>query len=215
MERGETLRDTLIEHVLGGKPLPGATVHLFWTQMVEAIYYMHQLGIVHGDVKPENFIQVGADGSALRLIDMGISFRLPPNVTSRLKTAAGTPGKFVRCSNHSTLIVALFSIDYVSPEMVNSRVGLSSKSKCGYKADIWALGVILFEMAFGYRPLQSLRSNEAKLNFLGKLRRDISIPPHPDKQLRDILKRCLRSNPRRRLSAEEVFNHPYVSGRRK
>ncbi|CAF1023971.1 unnamed protein product [Adineta ricciae] len=196
MERGETLRDTLIEHVLGGKPLPGATVHLFWTQMVEAIYYMHQLGIVHGDVKPENFIQVGADGSALRLIDMGISFRLPPNVTSRLKTAAGTP-------------------DYVSPEMVNSRVGLSSKSKCGYKADIWALGVILFEMAFGYRPLQSLRSNEAKLNFLGKLRRDISIPPHPDKQLRDILKRCLRSNPRRRPGADEVFNHPYVSGRRK
>jgi serine/threonine protein kinase len=61
--------------------------------MVEAIYYMHQIGIVHGDCKPENFIQVGPGGQTLRLIDMGISFELPPNVTSRLKTAAGTPGK--------------------------------------------------------------------------------------------------------------------------
>jgi len=93
MERGETLRDTLIEHVLTKKLLPGATIHLFWSQMVEAIYYMHQIGIVHGDCKPENFIQVGPGGQTLRLIDMGISFELPPNVTSRLKTAAGTPGK--------------------------------------------------------------------------------------------------------------------------
>lgn len=99
--------------------------------------------------------------------------------------------------------------------MVSSRVGLSSKSRCGYKADVWALGVILYEMAYGYRPLQSLRTNEAKLNYLGKLRRDINIPPHPNKQLRDVLKGCLRTNPRRRLSAEEVFNHPYVSGRRR
>ncbi|CAF0831353.1 unnamed protein product [Adineta steineri] len=196
MERGETLRDTLMDHVLSGKPLPASQAHRFWSQMVESIYYMHSIGIVHGDVKPENFIQLGADGSVLRLIDMGISFHLPPNVTSRLKTAAGTP-------------------DYVSPEMVNSRIGMSSRSKTGYKADIWALGVILFEMAFGYRPLQSLRSNEAKLNFLGKLRRDITIPSHPDKQLRDVLKRCLRANPRRRPNAEEVFNHPYVSGKRK
>ncbi|CAF5101333.1 unnamed protein product, partial [Rotaria magnacalcarata] len=46
--------------------------------------------------------------------------------------------------------------------MVSSRVGSSSRSKCGYKADIWALGVILFEMAFGYRPLQGLSSNSEK-----------------------------------------------------
>lgn len=96
--------------------------------------------------------------------------------------------------------------------MVNTRVGRSSHSRCGYKADVWALGVILYEMAFNHRPLQSLPNNDAKLSFLGKLRRDISIPKHPDKQLRDVLKRCLRSNPRRRYNVEQVFNHPYISG---
>jgi len=99
--------------------------------------------------------------------------------------------------------------------MVNSRVGMSAHSKCGYKSDVWALGVILYEMAFGYRPLQALRSNEAKLNFLGRLRRDMVIPEHPDPQLRDVLKRCLRADPRRRPTIEEVYNHPYLSARRR
>jgi serine/threonine protein kinase len=94
MERGETFRDTLIEYVLSDTQMPLSLVRKYWSQMVEAIYYMHQIGIVHGDCKPENFIQVGPDGTQLRLIDMGISFHLPPNVTSRLQTAAGTPGKF-------------------------------------------------------------------------------------------------------------------------
>jgi serine/threonine protein kinase len=94
MELGETLRDTLVEHMLDKRQISPTLIHQFWSQMVEAIYYMHQIGIVHGDVKPENFIEVGPDGKTLRLIDMGISFQLPPNMTSRLKTAAGTPGKF-------------------------------------------------------------------------------------------------------------------------
>jgi serine/threonine protein kinase len=94
MERGETFRDTLVEYLLTKTPMPPSMIHRFWSQMVEAIYYMHTIGIVHGDCKPENFIQVGSDGTSLRLIDMGISFQLPPNITSRLQTAAGTPGKF-------------------------------------------------------------------------------------------------------------------------
>ena len=96
MELGRTFRDTLIEYVVGATPMPPGLIRRFWSQMVEAIYYMHQISIVHGDCKPENFIQVGPDGSTLRLIDMGISFQLPPNVTSHLQTAAGTPGRILR-----------------------------------------------------------------------------------------------------------------------
>jgi len=94
MERGETFRNTLVQYLLSGTVMPIYLIRKFWSQMIEAIYYMHEIGIVHGDCKPENFIQVGADGMKLRLIDMGISFQLPPNVTSRLQTAAGTPGNF-------------------------------------------------------------------------------------------------------------------------
>ena len=92
MERGDTFRDTLTGHMLRHEPIPPSSIQHYWFQMVEAIAYLHRIGFVHGDCKPENFIQVGPDRDILRLIDMGISFRLPPNVTSRLKTATGTPG---------------------------------------------------------------------------------------------------------------------------
>ena len=93
MERGETLRDTLVDYMIRGKKVPPELTRQFWSQMVAAIGYMHRNRIVHGDCKPENFIQVSPNGSVLKLIDMGISYRLPPNVTSHLRTAAGTPGK--------------------------------------------------------------------------------------------------------------------------
>ena len=95
--------------------------------------------------------------------------------------------------------------------MINSRIGSSARSRYGYKADVWALGIILFEMAFGFRPLQALGGNQTKINFLGKLRRDILIPEHHDKQLRDILKLCLRSNHRRRPTIEQLLTHPFLA----
>ena len=95
MERGATLRDLLVSHMLRKQPIPPLLIRHFWFQMVEAISYMHRINIVHGDCKPENFIQVGPDRKSLRLIDMGISFQLPDNATSLLKTFTGTPGKYL------------------------------------------------------------------------------------------------------------------------
>ena len=95
MERGKTFRDTLVEYMYGRTQMSSSLIKKYWSQMADAVAHMHRLGIVHGDIKPENFIQVGRDGAKIRLIDMGISFQLPPNETSRLKTASGTPGKIL------------------------------------------------------------------------------------------------------------------------
>lgn len=95
--------------------------------------------------------------------------------------------------------------------MINSQIGTSARSIYGYKADVWALGVILYEMTFGVRPLQGLGGNATKLGFLGRLQSNIRIPAHSDKQLRDILQRCLRADPRRRPTIEQVLNHPYLT----
>lgn len=193
MELGQVFRDTMIYHVMNRKSMPIDMIRHFWAQMVASIYYLHDIGIVHGDCKPENFIHVGKDGQTLHLIDMGISFQLPPDVTSRLKTAAGTP-------------------DYVAPEMVSSRIGSSRYSKCGFKSDVWALGVILFEMTFGFRPLRALPDQQSKLRFLARLKRDLPIPKHHDKKLSSVLKGCLRYNPRKRFDIEQVFDHPFLKG---
>ncbi|CAF1273461.1 unnamed protein product [Adineta steineri] len=97
MERGGTFRDTLIQFLRLGMRMPLSYVQKFWSQMVSAIYYMHHAGIVHGDCKPENFIQVGKHGGTLRLIDM-----------AKRRIWAGTP-------------------DYSAPEMHKSSIGLPPK----------------------------------------------------------------------------------------
>lgn len=97
---------------------------------------------------------------------------------------------------------------------MKTRVRGTDHSRTGYKADVWALGIILFEMTFAFRPLQSFPNNNLKLSYLNRLRGDIDIPKHPDKQLRAVLRGCLRSNPRRRLSIEQVLRHPYLTRRR-
>ena len=93
MERGETFRDTLMNYLRMQKPIPTKLIRRYWSQMVEAIAYLHRLDIVHADCKPENFIRLGSDGTSLRLIDMGISFELESNQTSQLRTMVGTPGE--------------------------------------------------------------------------------------------------------------------------
>ena len=95
--------------------------------------------------------------------------------------------------------------------MVNARTGRFGRSRFGYKADVWALGIILYEMTFGIRPLQSLPNNNVKLSYLSRLRGDIPIPNHPDKDLRNVLRGCLRSNPRRRLTIDKVLKHSYLT----
>ena len=95
--------------------------------------------------------------------------------------------------------------------MVNSRVPGSGLSRIGYKSDVWALGVILFEMTYGFRPLQAFPNNEAKLIFLDRLKRDLKIPKHPNKNLSDVLRRCLRTNERKRASIEDILKHPYLT----
>jgi serine/threonine protein kinase len=97
--------------------------------------------------------------------------------------------------------------------MINNRIGQSNQAVYGYKADIWALGIILFEMAFGFRPLQHLNGKETKLEYLAQLRHGIPIPDHPDKQLRKVLEQCLCSNPDDRPSAEKLLKHRFLTGR--
>ena len=97
--------------------------------------------------------------------------------------------------------------------MINSRVGQSAQAIYGYKADIWALGVILFEMAFGFRPLQHLGDKETKIGFLANLQDDLPIPDHSDKQLRKVLEQCLRTDPHQRPDIEKILKHRFLTRR--
>ncbi|HUJ30103.1 MAG TPA: protein kinase [Candidatus Acidoferrum sp.] len=131
--QGETLRRRLAAGALEIREL----VRL-GAEIASALEAAHSRGVVHGDIKPENIV-VQPQGS-VKLFDFGIARQtvadtasatrtLPPSAEASSPEVAGT-------------------LAYMAPEILR---GDSSDSR----ADLYALGVVLFELASGYRPFQA------------------------------------------------------------
>ncbi|XP_040284621.1 LOW QUALITY PROTEIN: dual specificity protein kinase TTK [Bufo bufo] len=165
----------------------------YWKNMLEACHTIHQHGIVHSDLKPANFIIV--DGM-LKLIDFGIANQIQPDVTSIVKDSqVGT-------------------INYMPPEAIKDTTSFGDngrpKSKISPKGDVWSLGCILYCMTYGKTPFQHITNQITKLHAILDPSHVIEIPDIPEKDLQDVLRKCLVRNPKERISIAELLAHPYV-----
>jgi len=124
--KGQTLRTLLEEQA--PNPLPVAEAIRITSQICETLLYCHEQGIFHRDIKPEN-IMIQEDGS-IKIIDFGIALlEGARRVTWRgLSNTVGTP-------------------DYMSPEQLKGERGMAG-------SDIYAVGVILYEMLCGHTPFE-------------------------------------------------------------
>uniref|UniRef100_A0A8C1P348 Dual specificity protein kinase TTK n=1 Tax=Cyprinus carpio TaxID=7962 RepID=A0A8C1P348_CYPCA len=162
----------------------------YWRNMLEAVHTIHKHGIVHSDLKPANFVIVDA---SLKLIDFGIANRIQPDVTSIMKDSqVGT-------------------LNYMPPEAIkdtssNGKPG----SKISAKGDVWSLGCILYCMTYGKTPFQNITNQISKIHAIIDPSHEIDFPDVPEKDLLDVLKRCLVRNPRERISISELLDHPYL-----
>jgi serine/threonine protein kinase len=141
----------------------------------DALDYMHKHGVVHRDLKPEN-IMVGADDS-IKLIDFGIAMKEDARrlTFTELSPALGTP-------------------DYIAPEQVKGQRG-------DQRSDIYALGVMLYEMLAGQPPYTGPNPlavmNERLLHDPEPIRK---LNPEVSPQLEEILLRALERDPRHRYA---------------
>ncbi|XP_068616410.1 dual specificity protein kinase Ttk [Brachionichthys hirsutus] len=163
----------------------------YWKNMLEAVQTIHKHGIVHSDLKPANFVIVNA---SLKLIDFGIANKIQPDVTSIMKDSqVGT-------------------LNYMPPETIRDTSSQSGKarSKISPKGDVWSLGCILYCMTYGRTPFQSITNQIAKLHAIIDPSYKIEFSDLSEKDLMDVLKRCLVRNPRERISITELLEHPYL-----
>jgi serine/threonine-protein kinase Chk1 len=160
--------------------------HLYFTQLISGIGFIHSKGVAHRDIKPEN-IMVDADGN-LKIGDFGLSalFRNP------------TDGSIRYCSS------SCGSPPYIAPEVIGKKYAAN-------KADVWSCGVVLFVLCCGITPWAAPIPDDPDFHTYvrekGRVNDEIwaKVPLGALSLLRSMLK----LDPNERYGVDEVRNHPW------
>ncbi len=176
---------TLAEILATGGPLaPDEAVNVAG-QIADALEAAHEAGIIHRDLKPANIKR--RDDDVVKVLDFGLAKGLAPADEAN---AASSPTVLSPAVTHHGVILG--TAGYMSPEQARGRAA-------DKRADIWAFGVVLYEMLVG-RPLFSGETVTETIASVIKdpLRLD-ALPPATPPALRRLLARCLERDPKLRL----------------
>jgi len=154
---------------------------------LQAVSVVHKAGVLHLDLKPQNFILVAGQ---IKLIDFGLSLSVPN--TKTLQTS--------RPSRCGTWV-------YASPE------SLTLSPKGGFqvsdKSDVWSLGISLYFMVHQELPYDVPSSETEIVYYPLEFPTDVG---NNDPEVTKVLKSCLQLDPAKRPSVEQLLRHRYLRG---
>ena len=180
---GETLSDRLAS---GALPV-GESLEIA-RQIAEALEAAHEKGIVHRDLKPSN-VQITPDGR-VKLLDFGLAKALDPDPSA---SGVDSLSRSPTISHQMTGVgVILGTAAYMSPEQVRGR-------SVDRRGDIWALGVVLYEMLTGRRLFTGDTVSDTLASVLKTDPEWSRLPPETPLTVRRLLVRCLERDPKQRL----------------
>ena len=173
-------------------PIPVEEALAIATQIAEALEAAHEKGIVHRDLKPAN-VKLTPDGK-VKVLDFGLA-----KAWAGEGAASGSSSSVdlsqsptLAHSGHPRRAMILGTAAYMSPEQARGKA-------VDKRADIWAFGVVLFEMLTGRR----LFAGETVSDILAAVLKEEppwgELPPRLPLALRRVLRRCLQKQPRDRF----------------
>jgi serine/threonine protein kinase len=182
--QGQTLRDLLRDG-----PLTPRRAVAYATEIAHGLSAAHEKGIVHRDLKPENIFVT--DEGRIKILDFGLAKlslldpAAPSDMTMTVKTDPG---------------VVLGTVGYMSPEQVRGQAADA-------RSDLFALGVILYEMVSGKRPFQGATAADTMSAILKEDPAPLTeynrqAPPG----LEHIIVHSLEKNPQRRFQSAQDFS---------
>lgn len=162
-------------------------------QVLEAVKYIHGMGISHRDLKPDNILIEQDDPVMVKITDFGLA-KIQGNGTF-MKTFCGT-------------------LAYVAPEVIsgkNSEDKSQNKNKYSSLVDMWSIGCLVYVILTGHLPFSGSTQDQ--------LYKQISRGSYHEGPLKDFrisdearnfIDSLLQVNPKDRLTAEKALDHPWI-----
>ncbi|CAG9327683.1 unnamed protein product [Blepharisma stoltei] len=153
-------------------------------KILRAVKYLHERGICHRDIKPDNFLlETEAEDSDIKMIDFGLSHKLEGKV-KRMKSTVGT-------------------LNYVAPEVL--------KGNYGFKCDLWSVGIIMFILLTGDMPIKGRYQAEILESLRNyQLNTDSEEWAQLSPWAQNLLTNLLEKDPNRRYDAQTVLKHQWL-----
>jgi serine/threonine protein kinase len=159
----------------------------FLRQIISALKILKENKVVHRDLKPANILITG--DSIIKIADFGLARTIDPE--SLAKTFAGT-------------------LAYMAPEVFDAKI---NNERYDYRADIWSVGCILYELITGIKPFNPPDVSRIKTSINSSLKSaDFLNSPEFSLSCKDFLKKIFQIDPNNRINFEEFCNHELVTG---
>jgi Ca2+-binding EF-hand superfamily protein/tRNA A-37 threonylcarbamoyl transferase component Bud32 len=178
----ELIRDgDFLEYIVGKPRFTEDCLRPILKQLLEATAYLHEYGIVHCDIKPENILYDKATGNIIKLTDFGLSRMIFSN--QKIDEACGT-------------------IQYIAPETLRNGEGY------GMESDLWSIGIVMYLLLEGKLPFNSEDNSQVVKQILEL---EPTIKDFLSENAKDLLMKLLVKNPKNRITAKDALIHPFFN----
>ncbi|KAF2868727.1 hypothetical protein BDV95DRAFT_597056 [Massariosphaeria phaeospora] len=208
----------LFDYILNHRYLKDGAARRLFAQLISGVGYLHKKGIVHRDLKLENLLLDRNRNIIITDFGFANTFNPGDELGEEIEFNLGNK-EFVRSmglevtegSRRGDLMqTSCGSPCYAAPELV-----VSDSLYTGRKVDVWSCGVILYAMLAGYLPFDDDPANPEgdNINLLYKyiVSTPLTFPEYVTPHARDLLKRILVPDPRKRADLFEVARHSWLS----